>query len=154
MTHCLVNHHITDHLVFVLVSVVCVMMCPVADNPAAANSHNFFLHNKIMSTTKIHCELWTVVHGQTVIHEWTVEGGNCRMFEDRQTSVHEGERSGPPSVGCDNLVQRVMLTSGIAFLHDNVHPHTAARTGEAFQLGAVWPPSLVPWPHSQQLPPV
>jgi hypothetical protein len=32
MTHCLVNHHITGHLVFVLVSAEGVMMCPVIDN--------------------------------------------------------------------------------------------------------------------------
>jgi hypothetical protein len=35
MTHSLVNHHITDHLVFVLVSAERVMMCPATDNPAS-----------------------------------------------------------------------------------------------------------------------
>jgi hypothetical protein len=32
-----------------------------------------------------------------------------------------------------------MLTSGAVFLHDNAHPHTAARTraARAFQLGSV-----------------
>jgi hypothetical protein len=32
MTHCLVNHHITGHIVFVLVSTEYVMLCPATDN--------------------------------------------------------------------------------------------------------------------------
>jgi hypothetical protein len=35
-THCLVNHHITGHLVFVLVSTERVMMCP--EIPPSVNS--------------------------------------------------------------------------------------------------------------------
>jgi hypothetical protein len=38
MTNCLVNHHITGHLVFVLVSTERVTICPTIDNPAAAKS--------------------------------------------------------------------------------------------------------------------
>jgi hypothetical protein len=35
MTHCLLNHHITGHLVFVLFSTECIMMCPVIENAAS-----------------------------------------------------------------------------------------------------------------------
>jgi hypothetical protein len=35
MTHCLANHHVTGHLVFVLVSTEWDMMCPAIDNPAS-----------------------------------------------------------------------------------------------------------------------
>jgi hypothetical protein len=46
-----------------------------------------------------------------------------------------------------------MLTFGVVLLHDNVRPHTAARTG-ACQLGVVCPPSLQPRSCSERLPPV
>jgi hypothetical protein len=36
MTHCLVNHHTRGHIVFVLVSTECVMVCPGLIIPPAA----------------------------------------------------------------------------------------------------------------------
>jgi hypothetical protein len=35
LPHCLVHHHITGHLVFVLVITEILMMCPAIDNPAS-----------------------------------------------------------------------------------------------------------------------
>jgi hypothetical protein len=74
MTHCLVNHHITGHLVFVLVSTECVMMCPVIDSPASCKICTVmcFLHAKNMSAAQIHNELWTAVYGQNVMSGRTV----------------------------------------------------------------------------------
>jgi hypothetical protein len=48
MTHCLVNYHITGHMVFVLVSTERVMMCPAIDNPASCEIRAVirFLHAK------------------------------------------------------------------------------------------------------------
>jgi hypothetical protein len=48
MTHCLVNHHITGHLVFVLVSTERVMMYLATDNPAICEIHAVihFLHTQ------------------------------------------------------------------------------------------------------------
>jgi hypothetical protein len=62
MTHCFVNHHITGHIVFVLVSTEWVMMCPVIDNPVSCEICAFirFLHAKIMSAAEIHGELCAV----------------------------------------------------------------------------------------------
>jgi hypothetical protein len=52
MTHCLVNHHITGHLVFVVVSTESVIMCPVIDNPTS-----FEIRAKNMSAAEIHRDL-------------------------------------------------------------------------------------------------
>jgi hypothetical protein len=59
MTHCLVNHHITDRLVFVFVSTERVMMCPAIDNPTSFKIRNVIcsLHTKKMSALEIHHEL-------------------------------------------------------------------------------------------------
>jgi hypothetical protein len=59
MTHCLVNHQITAHLVFVLVSTECVTMCPATDNPGSCQIRSLirFLHDKNMSAAEIHREL-------------------------------------------------------------------------------------------------
>jgi hypothetical protein len=59
MTHCLVNHHIIDHVVFVLVSREWVMVCPVIDILASCEIHmlNRFIHTKNMTTVDIHHEL-------------------------------------------------------------------------------------------------
>jgi hypothetical protein len=39
MAHCLVNHHIIGHLVFVLVSTEEVMMCPAIPNQVSSKIH-------------------------------------------------------------------------------------------------------------------
>jgi hypothetical protein len=59
MTHCLVNHHISGYLVFVLVSTECVMMCPAVDNSARCDIRAVirFSHTKNMSGTEIHRDL-------------------------------------------------------------------------------------------------
>jgi hypothetical protein len=56
MAHCLVNCHITGHLVFVLVSTESVMMCPAIDNPASCEIRSVicFLHANNMSALEIH----------------------------------------------------------------------------------------------------
>jgi hypothetical protein len=73
MTHCLVNHHITGHLGFVLVSTELVMMCPAIDNPASCKIQSVirFLHAKNMSAVEFHCELYAV-YGQNVMSKGTV----------------------------------------------------------------------------------
>jgi hypothetical protein len=107
MTHCLVNHHITGHLVFVLVSAEWVMMCPVIDNPTSCEIRAVihFLQAKNMSAMEIHHELW-VVYGQNVMSEGTVIQW-CRMFKNGHTNVHDEDWSGQPSVVSDDLVESV-----------------------------------------------
>jgi hypothetical protein len=106
MTHCLVNHHITGHLVFVLVSTEWVMMCPAIDNLASCEICAVirFLHAKNTSAAEIHCELWQAVYGQTVMSEGTVRKW-CRMCKDGRINAHDEERSGCPSEMSDDLVQ-------------------------------------------------
>jgi hypothetical protein len=62
MTHCLVNHHLSGHLVSVLVSTERVVMCPAIDNPASceicAGINNFRAKNR--SAMEIHRELCAV----------------------------------------------------------------------------------------------
>jgi hypothetical protein len=91
MTHFLVNHHITGHLVFVLVSTKIVMMCPAIDNSASCKIHAVihFLHTKNMSVTEIYRELCTV-YGQNVMSEETVRQW-CRLFIDGRTDIHNEE---------------------------------------------------------------
>jgi hypothetical protein len=59
VTHFLVNHHITGHLVFVLVSTGCVIMCPVSGKLASCKIRAVirFLLAKNMSAAEIHREL-------------------------------------------------------------------------------------------------
>jgi hypothetical protein len=54
MIHYLVNHHVTGHLVFVLVSEEGVMVCPTIDNPASYKIRAIirFLHAKNMSAAR------------------------------------------------------------------------------------------------------
>jgi hypothetical protein len=59
-----------------------------------------------MSAVEIHCELCAAVYSQNVMSEGTVRQW-CRMFKDGRTNVHDEERSGQPSVVCDDLVQSV-----------------------------------------------
>jgi hypothetical protein len=63
MTHCLVNQHITGHLMFVLVSTEGDMMCPTIDNPASCEIRAVicFLHARNMSAAEIHSELCAAV---------------------------------------------------------------------------------------------
>jgi hypothetical protein len=107
MTHCLVNHHITGHLVFVLVSTEWVMMCPVIDNPTSCEICTVIhlLHAKNLNAAEIHHEL-CAVYSQNVMSDGTVRQW-CRMFKDGQTNVHDEEKSGLPSVVNDDLVQSV-----------------------------------------------
>jgi hypothetical protein len=78
----LVNHHITGHLVFVLVSTEWVTMCPAIDNSASCEIHAVicFLHAKNTDAVEIHHEL-CAVYGQNVMSEGTVRRC-CRMFKD------------------------------------------------------------------------
>jgi hypothetical protein len=58
MTHYLVNHHITGHLVFVLVSTESVMMYPAIDNPISCEIRAVvrFLDAKNLSDAEIRTE--------------------------------------------------------------------------------------------------
>jgi hypothetical protein len=98
MTHCLVNHHISGHLVFVLVSAEWVMMCPVIDNPASWEIRVVirFLHAKNKSSAEILSELCSI-YGQNVMSEGTVRQW-CRMFKDGRTNVHDEERNVWPAI--------------------------------------------------------
>jgi hypothetical protein len=84
VTHCLVNHHITGHLVFVLVFTEWVIMCLATDNPASCEIRSLirFLHAKIMSAAEIHRELCAAVYCQNVMSGGTVRQ-SCRMFKTK-----------------------------------------------------------------------
>jgi hypothetical protein len=75
MTHCLVNHHITGHLVFVFISTEFVMLCHATDNRAVIS----FLHASNVSAVEMHREL-CVVYAQNVMSEGTARLW-CRAFE-------------------------------------------------------------------------
>jgi hypothetical protein len=62
MAHCLVSHHITGNLVFVLVPVEPVMMCHATDNPTFCEIRTLirFLDAKNMSAAEILLELCLV----------------------------------------------------------------------------------------------
>jgi hypothetical protein len=59
MIHCLVKHHITGHLAFVLVSAEQGKMSPAVDNSASCEICTVidFLHAENMSIAEIHHEL-------------------------------------------------------------------------------------------------
>jgi hypothetical protein len=79
MIHYLVNHHITGHLVFVLVSTVRDMSCPAIDNPTSCEIRALIrsLHAKTLSAEEIHRELCAAVYGQNVMNEGTVRQGRA-----------------------------------------------------------------------------
>jgi hypothetical protein len=82
VTHCLVNHHVTGHLVFVLVSTESVKMCPTIQNPANCKIRAVirFLHAKIMGAAEIHRELFAV-YDQNIMNEGTLRQRR-RVFRD------------------------------------------------------------------------
>jgi hypothetical protein len=59
-----------------------------------------------MNTMEIHRELCVAVYGQYVMSEGTVKQW-CTGFKDGRINVPDEERSGPPSVLCDDLGQSV-----------------------------------------------
>jgi hypothetical protein len=73
-THYFVNHHIRGHLVLVLVSTECGMMCPETVNLTSCEIHAviLFRHAKNMSAAEIHCVLCMAVYGQNVMSKGTV----------------------------------------------------------------------------------
>jgi hypothetical protein len=75
--YCLVNHHITGHLVFVLVSTE-----SVTDNPTSCKicAVICFINAKNMSAVEIYCEL-CAVYSQNVLSEGTLKQW-CRMIKD------------------------------------------------------------------------
>jgi hypothetical protein len=81
MTHCLVNSHITGHIVFVLVSTESVMMCLAVDNHASCEISAVirFLHAKNTSDAEIYRKL-CADYGQNM-SEGTARKW-CRMFRD------------------------------------------------------------------------
>jgi hypothetical protein len=91
MIQCLVNHHITGHLIFILVLTECGIICRSIDNPASCKICNVvcFLRTENMSALEIHCELH-VVYCQNVMSEGTVRQW-CRVFKDGQKNVHNEE---------------------------------------------------------------
>jgi hypothetical protein len=106
MTHCLVIHHITDNLVFALVSAEWVMMCPAIDNPVSCKIRAVirFLHAENMSVAKIHREI-CVVYGQNMEHERSVTRC-CRMFKDGR--ANKRSRSGEASAVCSKCWPKIM----------------------------------------------
>jgi hypothetical protein len=91
MTHCFVNHHVTGHLVFVLVSAERVMMCPSIDNPTTCEICYAirFLHAKDMSAAEIHRELCAVC-GQNVMSEGTIledSGVECSKLGEQMFTM-------------------------------------------------------------------
>jgi hypothetical protein len=88
MTHCLVNHHITGHPVFVLVSSERVILCPAMDNPASCKVPVVirFHRSKNMSVAEIRSEL-CAVYGQNVMSEGTIRQW-YRMFDVGRTNTY------------------------------------------------------------------
>jgi hypothetical protein len=82
VTHCLVSHHITGHLMFVLVSTEQVMMCPPFGNPVSCEISAVirFLRAKCMRVVEFHREV-RAVYGQHATSEGTLRQW-CRMFKD------------------------------------------------------------------------
>jgi hypothetical protein len=66
MTHCLVNHHITGHLVLVLVNTERFIIFPAIDNPVSCEMHHVmrFLHLRT-DGAEIRRELYATVYGQS-----------------------------------------------------------------------------------------
>jgi hypothetical protein len=83
------NHHITDYLVFVLVSTERVI-CPATYNPSSCEIWAVipFMVKK-MSAAEIFREL-DAVYSQNVISEGTLRQWH-RMYKDGQTDVHDEE---------------------------------------------------------------
>jgi hypothetical protein len=83
MTRCLVNHHITAHVMFVLVSTELIIMCPAIDNSVSCEIRAVirFLHAKNMSAAEIHHELCAAVYGQNGTSEGAVRQW-CILFKD------------------------------------------------------------------------
>jgi hypothetical protein len=67
-------------MLFVLVSVEPVAMCPAVDNPASWDIHAV-IHTKSTSSVEIHSELCAVVYSQNVVSEGTLKQW-CRIFKD------------------------------------------------------------------------
>jgi hypothetical protein len=102
------SHHITGHVVFVLVSTEWATIYSAIDNSARCEIRAVirFLHTKNLSAEKIHCEL-CAVYGQNITSERCVRQW-YRMFEDEHTIfTMKNEVVGWPSVVSDNLVQSV-----------------------------------------------
>jgi hypothetical protein len=83
----------TGHIVFVLVSIEQVIMCPVIDNPASCEIRDgiHFICAKNISAAEIHHEL-CVVYTKNVMSEGTVRWW-CRIFRDGRTNFHDEVRS-------------------------------------------------------------
>jgi hypothetical protein len=84
MIHCLVNHYITIHLIFALVSTEYVKMCPAIDNPANCEIRAVirFLHAKSMSAEEISSESCAENYGQNIMNKEILRQC-CRTFKDR-----------------------------------------------------------------------
>jgi hypothetical protein len=134
MIHCLVNHHITRHQVFGLVSAEWIMMCPATDNPTSCE-----IHAVNMCTVEIHIEL-CMAYGQNwmsegIIRQW------FRMFKDGQTNGYDDEWSGWSSVVSDDIVQSVDQnfvedgTSQFQNIHVNFHTFHALYETVTVRLG-------------------
>jgi hypothetical protein len=98
MTHCLINHHITGHLVIVLVSTEW-HMCLTTDNSASCEIHAVIrlIHAKGIRAEEIHCEVYADATSEGTVRQL------CRMLQD----VHDEERNGRQSAVSDDLVQSV-----------------------------------------------
>jgi hypothetical protein len=101
-SHCLVNHHVTGCLVFVLVSTEWLMMCPAIDNPTSCEIRALirFLRAKSMSSAEIHRESCATIYSHNVMSEGTVRQ-LCRLFKDGRTNVHDEDRSGRPAISSE-----------------------------------------------------
>jgi hypothetical protein len=83
------------------------MICPTIDNPASFKMRAVihFIHVKNMSAAHMYYEL-CAVYRQNVMNEGTIRQW-YGMFKNWPTDIHDEERSGWPSVMCDDLVQSV-----------------------------------------------
>jgi hypothetical protein len=100
MTHCPVNHHATDHLVFGLVLNVVSLYLRFAEWYASTRCVRITLTGENREAVEIHCERQNIMSEGTV-RQW------CTMLKDGQANVHDEERSVRPAVMSDDLVQSV-----------------------------------------------
>jgi hypothetical protein len=70
-------------------------MCPAINNPASCEIRSRILHAKNTRAAEIHnelCGLRQIVMSEGTVRQW------WRMLKDKETNVHNAERSGQPAI--------------------------------------------------------
>jgi hypothetical protein len=98
MTHCLANHQVAGHLMFLFVSTRRDITCSTIHNPPAVKfSLLAFYTLQIRVLLKSIVNYASAVHGQNISSDGTVRHW-CRMFKDRLTNVLGEKTSRRPAI--------------------------------------------------------